>query len=117
MNTKQILRKLLEETDNYENESSDDEAKYKAVLFATNGDWVTDFPSSTIDGVKQKLANRGSRWFFYPFEGIMRYTGSHTTPSEVVIEMGSPLEFLSGKTIEVISKFIKRNYDALSSIF
>jgi len=119
MGTKQILIKLLEDTtDSYEDESSDDDRpKYKAVLFSIDGDWVTDFPGRTIDEVGHKLADRGSRWYFYPFEGIMRYTGRHTSPNEKVIEMGSPLEFLSGKTINEISKYIERNQDELSKIF
>lgn len=119
MNAKQIVKKLLNETEkrNSEDEFSDDNPKYKAVLFSIDGDWVTDFPGRTIDEVGHKLADRGSRWYFYPFEGIMRYTGRHTSPNEKVIEMGSPLEFLSGKTINEISKYIERNQDELSKIF
>lgn len=44
---------------------------YKAILFAPDGDWVTDCPGDTIEEVIEQLENLGSRWFFYPFQGII----------------------------------------------
>jgi len=111
MNTKQVLKKLLEDsTDSYK-----DKLKYTPILFSAEGDWITclDCSGSTIDEVKNKLANRSSR-DYYPFEGIIEYITFPITSSERIIEMAPPLEFLSGKTIDEISKHIKRIYDAMS---
>jgi hypothetical protein len=93
---------------------ADNKPKYKAVLFAIDGDWVTDFPGETIDEVKDKLANRGSLWYFYPIEGVMRYTGSFTSSNEKVIEMAPPFDFLSGKTIRGISEWLEENQDEVA---
>ena len=45
-------------------------AKYCALLVAPNGDYVTDYHADTKEEVIEKLANRGSEWFFYPFEFV-----------------------------------------------
>ena len=42
--------------------------KYQAVLFAPDGDYVTDFhDTNTIEEVWEEINNMGSRWIFYPF--------------------------------------------------
>jgi len=79
--------------------------EYKAILFAPDGDWVTDFTSSNIEGVIEKLCNRGSLWWFYPFEGIIVDHGT-TTSRQFVVNMAPPFHFLKGKSIKTISTFI-----------
>ena len=79
---------------------------YKAVLFAQDGDWVTDFRGETKEEVEEQLANRYSRWIFYPFEGIVLDKGSLTSANQRVVDMASPLEHLRGKSIETVSKYL-----------
>ena len=40
--------------------------RYRAILFALDGEYVTDYDSPSIDEVWEKVDNRGSRWSFYP---------------------------------------------------
>ena len=83
---------------------------YKAILFALDGDWVTDYFGKTKDEVLEKLASRGSRWFFYPLEGIILDKGIATTSKQRVIFMNSlSLRFLSGKSIKSVCKWLKDN--------
>ena len=96
---------------------ADSKPKYKAILFTVDGDWVTDFSGETIDEVENKLADRGSLWYFYPIEGVMRYTGSLTSPDEKVIKMYPPFDFLSRKTIREISKWLEENQDEVADFF
>jgi len=96
---------------------ADSKPKYKAILFTVDGGWVTDFPGETKDEVESKLADRGSLWYFYPIEGLMRYTGSSTSPGEKVIKMYPPFDFLSGKTIREISKWLEENQDDVADFF
>ena len=113
-------RILKAQDDRYEEEDieeEDDEPKYQAVLFAPDGDWVTDFKGRTIDEVENKLAGRGSLWIFYPIEGIIRYTGSVTSPSEKVIEMFPSFDFLSGRTIKEICDWLKEHRGEVETFF
>ncbi len=46
--------------------------RYKALLVAPDGDYVTDYHGSrSIDEVWVQLAAMGSRWFFYPIRFVV----------------------------------------------
>ena len=38
---------------------------------APDGDYVTDYSADTVEGVEEALADRGSRWVFYPFAVVV----------------------------------------------
>lgn len=78
--------------------------KYKAVLFAPDGDWVTDCKGDTKDEVIEQLANLGSRWFFYPIEGIILDKSGLTTANQRVIDMAPPFQHLTGRSIRTIKR-------------
>ena len=44
--------------------------KYQAILFAMDGEYVTDFPRNTKQEVWDAVADMGSRWIFYPFIAV-----------------------------------------------
>jgi hypothetical protein len=83
-------------------------AKYKAVLFAPDGDWVTDYSNSeSIEEVQELLANQGSRWFFYPFHAVIRDNGrGYTTKTQRIVDAAEPFEYLTGRTINTFAKEI-----------
>lgn len=83
--------------------------KYKAVLFAVDGDWVTDFPGNTKEEVIEQLANKGSRWYFYPLEGVILDKGGITTATQRLIDAAPPIEFLKGKAIRTVRKYLEKN--------
>jgi len=83
---------------------------YKAILFTGDGVWTTDFKSKTKEEVEKKLSEKGSMYYFIPFEGIIVDKGS-TNENQRVIEMGYPLEFLKGKTIRAIKKWLQSQSD------
>jgi len=46
-------------------------AKYEALLVSPDGGFVTDFREDSIEKVKEDLADRNGKWFFYPYEFII----------------------------------------------
>lgn len=80
---------------------------YKAVLFAPDGDWVTDYrDSATIEDVEERLADQGSRWYFYPFHGVIVDHGGLTTDTQRLVSAAEPFEYMKGRTIRSFGKMI-----------
>lgn len=80
--------------------------RYKGVLFATDGGWVTDFEGDTKEEVIEQLANKGSRWYFFPFEGVILDKGSSTTARQRLIDAAQPIEQFKGKSIATVQRFL-----------
>lgn len=81
---------------------------YKAVLFAPDGDWVTDFRGSdTIEGVQEDLSDMGSRWYFYPYHAVIVDHGSVTTDSQHIVDAAEPFEDMSGLAIKTMARFLR----------
>lgn len=82
---------------------------YKAVLFAPNGDWVTDYRNSaTIETVQERLADQGSRWYFYPYHAVITDMKRHggTTPTQRIVDAAEPFEYMKGKTIRSFGRML-----------
>lgn len=79
---------------------------YKAVLFAPDGDWVTDFKRYTKEEVMEQLADRGSRWLFYPLEAIIYDRGVATSGRQRIVDAPVPLNKCIGETIKAVSRII-----------
>ena len=85
----------------------DKERRYKAVLFAPDGDWVTDYKGNTKEDVIDQLANRGSHWFFYQFEGIILNKGGATSPYQRLVDIAPNMpRMLVGLSIKAVSKWL-----------
>lgn len=85
---------------------------YKAVLFSLDGNWTVDCKGKTKDEVIDKLANRGSRWYFYPIEGIIIDKGHLTKPTQRVLSLAPNLpKELHGKSIKTICKWLANQSD------
>jgi len=91
--------------------------RYQAVLFAPDGDWVTDFRRDTIEEVIYELANKGSRWFFYPYEAVITCNRNlHSAGSSVtalrqrLVDTCPELEGYKGRTIGTVSKAMAKYY-------
>lgn len=81
--------------------------KYKAVLFAPDGDWVVDFRGcETIEEVQDKLCNMGSRWIFYPFHAVIVDRGALTTRTQRLVDVAHPFEEYKGCTIKTFKKML-----------
>ena len=77
--------------------------KYQAVLFAPDGDYVTDFHGKdTVQEVWDCMADMGSRWVFYPFCCV------GTDKTIVACWDGAPIG-LEGRRIKTVSKYIKES--------
>lgn len=81
---------------------------YKAVLFSLDGDWVVDFESETKEEVIDKLADKGSRWFFYPFEAIILHKGNLTNNRQRLVDVAPNLPTgLVGRSIKTAGKWLR----------
>ena len=81
---------------------------YKAILFALDGDYVTDFERNTKEEVNKELGNMGSRWFFYPITGIITADGRLINRKRVDFDYPE-MKQLSGLTVRTVQKFIAKN--------
>jgi hypothetical protein len=90
---------------------------YKAILFALNGDWVTDFREcKTIEEVEECLADMGSKWYFYPLCAVITDRGLFTTSTQRIVSAVYPLDWWRGRTIRTTSRDIVNHsaeYEAL----
>lgn len=81
---------------------------FKAVLFATDGTWVTDYrESESIEAVQERLADQGSRWFFYPFHAVILDKGPTTFDTQRILDAAWPFEHMKGKTIRSFGRLIE----------
>ena len=84
--------------------------RYKAALFATDGDWVTDHRGcETIDEVWERIANQGSRWFFYPFSVVIVDHYGFTTGTQRIVAGDELYEWAKGRTLNSFGKWLKAN--------
>jgi hypothetical protein len=80
---------------------------YKAILFAPDGDWVTDYAGcKTIDEVWDRVDNQGSKWFFYPFYFVITDERGYTLSTQRIVAAPDNLEHLVGKSIKRVSREI-----------
>jgi hypothetical protein len=85
---------------------------YKAILFSIQGeDFVTDYwGKETINEVEELLANQGSRWYFYPWEFVIKDYGykPNIHNQRIVSVPMWPQEMidLQGKAVRTVQKFL-----------
>jgi hypothetical protein len=80
---------------------------YKAILFAADGDWVTDYAETeTVAEVEERLADQGSRWYFYPFHAVIRDHGPLTTSRQRIVADLTPFGDMEGRTIRTFARMI-----------
>jgi hypothetical protein len=82
---------------------------YKAVLFAPDGDWVTDYRGcKTKEEVWEYIENQGSRWFFYPFIFIIKDNGKgYTTEKQRIVDVPEDWPHdVYGKSIKRVEELI-----------
>ena len=75
--------------------------KYRALLFHPEGDYVTDFRSTTKQDVWERIADMGSRWIFYPIPFV--------ATDKTIVDVPDGLEHLKGKRIKTVQNYLK-NY-------
>ena len=84
---------------------------YKSLLFSPDGNWVTDCKGKSIEEVRDRVSDLGSRWFFYPIQlFVIEDKGSFTRESQKIIEAGEPFEFLKGKSIKTARRYFAKEY-------
>lgn len=72
---------------------------YQAVLFAPDGEHVTDFrDSATKDDVWDMVNDMGSRWIFYPIVFV--------ATDKTIVDTPEGLEHLKGTRIKTMSKIL-----------
>jgi len=80
---------------------------YKAILFAPDGDYVTDYSSDTVEEVIEKLADRGSQWYFYPLEAVIVDRGS-VSKRQRLVDVSPELYGFKGCSIKTVQQALSR---------
>ena len=86
--------------------------RYMAVLFAPDGDYVTDYHGSeSVKVVTERLADQGSRWYFYPFEIVVRdhnkgWVSRVALMSQRIVDIWAPLTFFRGKRVSTFRQYL-----------
>ncbi len=88
---------------------------FKAVLYAPDGDYVTDFKRDTIEEVEQELCDMGSRWYFYPMPMIIDENNIIVKSCSMIIE--SEFDEYIGKTVKDVQAFIRANPEIMTYYF
>ena len=92
-------------------------ARYKAILFAPDGDWVTDCrDSESIDEVWEQIEDMGSRWFFYPIRMVIRDRGTVTTSNQRIVQAPAVFDWAEGHTIRVVARNISDNPEWIAAV-
>jgi len=86
--------------------------KFKAILFAPDGEFVTDYKGDTVEEVSNLINDGGSRWIFYPFCFIIKDEGCFSTNLRI-IESCEMLPQFKNCTISTVRKFFYKHGDAL----
>lgn len=100
-----------------------DKRKYQAILFAPDGDFVTDHRSETKEEVIAKIADQGSRWYFYPIALVTTWKGSTNKNQRIVatdltgdVVFDSFLLNCFGKSIRSVANMLKSNPEIAKEI-
>lgn len=81
---------------------------YNAILFAPDGDYVTDFYGcDTPEEVEEKLADMGSRWYFYPFHAVVRSDSPAHVKNRRLVSVAQPFEYMRRYAVKTFAAFIK----------
>jgi hypothetical protein len=88
---------------------------YKAILFAIDGDYITDFHKKTKTEVENSIADMGSRWYFYPIVAIIKDNNSNVKNNRLIIENSGIFNLFNGKSVKTFIDWIKNNQDIILS--
>lgn len=89
---------------------------YRAVLFAPDGGYVTDYPRDTVEAVWDAVSDGGSRWFFYPLPVVVCDRGM-TTPRQRVIDTPRELSQWRGRSLATIAAELSANPDKYVTLY
>jgi hypothetical protein len=93
-----------------------EEKMYKAVLFASDGEYVVDYhDSESIKAVEVKLQHQGSRWYFYPIEFVIPDNNSNITHNRIV-STPDDLTFLKGLSVKTVKTWIQSNQNFIEDL-
>ena len=87
-------------------------SKYQALLVAFDGDYQIDYKRETIEEVQNALADRGSRWYFYPFEFVItgdskNYKSHSETLRKRIVDHPYEGHNFQGRTVSTILNRIR----------
>jgi len=89
---------------------------YKAILFAPNGEFVTDYEAESIAEVWRLIDDGGSRWFFYPFPFVIT-ADSRLLERKRILASPYGLEMCTGRAMRKVQRFIESNSEALVNAY
>ena len=90
--------------------------KYKAILFAPDGDWVTDYEADSVQAVWDKVNDGGSRWIFYPIPAVILSRRHWTSPTQHIIDAPDEFEELRGRSVSTFGRYLRMNQEYVAAL-
>ena len=85
--------------------------KYKALMFAEDGEYITDYEGNTVNEVWKAADEGGSRWFFYPLRFVVR--SGRVTDNTRVVDTPELFSHYKGKTVKTIKSHVPNMFDIM----
>ena len=89
---------------------------YKAALFASDGDWSTDYRRETVQEVWDAVDRAGSRWFYYPIAVVIVDHGALTTGAQRIVAAPDVFAMFKGHSLKTFGEYIAANPDEIKAI-
>ena len=90
---------------------------YFAVLFAENGEYVTDFRHcDSIDEVWDKIGNMGSRWIFYPYCFVCEHDFNKLVKESKIVSFPEEFKLYGDITIADLKESFENDYTGRQSL-
>lgn len=91
-------------------------AGYQSLQVSPDGeDYITDYQEPTVDAVWDRIADQGSRWYFYPLPFVITAGGSGI-PRKRIIAAPDGFEHLRGLTVRTAMRAIAEDTDYVGAM-
>jgi len=92
--------------------------KYELILISADGeDFVTDCEAPTKEGVLRCASELGSRWYFYPYNFLIKIPKDKLKILNSKILDAGDMEFFNNKTVRWAMNYIREHKEELADVY
>ena len=92
--------------------------KYELILISAEGDdYVTDCEAPTKEGVLKCASELGSRWFFYPYNFLIRIPKEGADIMNSKILDAGEMKLFNNKTVKWVMNYIEEHAEELAKLY
>jgi len=92
--------------------------QYELILISADGeDYVTDCEAPTKEGVLECASELGSRWYFYPYNFLIRIPKEGADIMNSKILNAGDMRLFNNKTVRWVMNYIKEHAEELADAY